>query len=114
MRPAETRMGSEKGSPECWVFVIRPGQILYEMGGVSETVARAAARIAAYKMPIRTQFVTKPIQNQRALSSGRRLLVGKNSSFSFFFMLSAEVKKSFGGKMIQSQTYLNIADNSGA
>jgi large subunit ribosomal protein L16 len=58
MRPAETRMGSGKGSPEYWVSVIRPGRILYEMGGVSETIARAAARIAAYKMPIHTQFVT--------------------------------------------------------
>jgi large subunit ribosomal protein L16 len=58
MRPAETRMGSGKGSPEYWVFVIRPGRILYEMGGVSETVTREAARIAAYKMPICTQFVT--------------------------------------------------------
>jgi large subunit ribosomal protein L16 len=58
MRPAETRMGSGKGSPEYWVSVIRPGRILYEMGGVSETVARAAARIVAYKIPICTQFVT--------------------------------------------------------
>jgi large subunit ribosomal protein L16 len=58
MRPAETRMGYGKGSPGYWVSVIRPGRILYEMGGVSEIVARAAARIAAYKMPIRTQFVT--------------------------------------------------------
>jgi large subunit ribosomal protein L16 len=58
MRLAETRMGSGKGSPEYWVSVIRPGRILYEMGGVSETIARAATRIAAYKMPIRTQFVT--------------------------------------------------------
>jgi large subunit ribosomal protein L16 len=58
MRPAETHMGSRKGSPEYWVTVIRPGRILYEMGGVSKTVARATARIAAYKIPIRTQFVT--------------------------------------------------------
>nr|UZP15217.1 ribosomal protein L16 [Ginkgo biloba] len=58
MRPAETRMGSGKGSTEYWVSVVRPGRILYEIGGVSETVARAAIRIAAYKMPIHTQFVT--------------------------------------------------------
>nr|YP_009732899.1 ribosomal protein L16 [Diphyscium foliosum]QHU77241.1 ribosomal protein L16 [Diphyscium foliosum] len=57
MRPAETRMGSGKGSPEYWVSVIRPGRILYEINGVPETVARAAMRIAAYKMPIRTQFI---------------------------------------------------------
>jgi large subunit ribosomal protein L16 len=58
MRPAETCMGSRKGSPKYWVSVIRPGRILYEMGGVSETVTREAARIVAYKMPIRTQFFT--------------------------------------------------------
>nr|WAB65770.1 ribosomal protein L16 [Amana anhuiensis]WAB65854.1 ribosomal protein L16 [Amana sp. 13 QZ-2022]WAB65938.1 ribosomal protein L16 [Amana erythronioides]WAB66022.1 ribosomal protein L16 [Amana wanzhensis]WAB66190.1 ribosomal protein L16 [Amana edulis]WAB66358.1 ribosomal protein L16 [Amana kuocangshanica]WAB66442.1 ribosomal protein L16 [Amana sp. 09 QZ-2022]WAB66526.1 ribosomal protein L16 [Amana sp. 10 QZ-2022]WAB66609.1 ribosomal protein L16 [Amana sp. 12 QZ-2022]WAB67282.1 ribosomal pr len=57
VRPAETRMGSGKGAPEYWVSVVKPGRILYEMGGVSETVARAAIKIAARKMPIRTQFV---------------------------------------------------------
>lgn len=58
MRPAETRMGSGKRSPEYWVSVIRPGRVPYEMVRVSETVARVVARIAAYKMHIRTQFVT--------------------------------------------------------
>nr|YP_009973978.1 ribosomal protein L16 [Eupodium kaulfussii]YP_009974068.1 ribosomal protein L16 [Marattia cicutifolia]QNH93837.1 ribosomal protein L16 [Eupodium kaulfussii]QNH93927.1 ribosomal protein L16 [Marattia cicutifolia] len=58
MRPAETRMGSGKGSPEYWVSVVKPGRILYEISGVSENVARAAMKIAAYKMPIRTQFIT--------------------------------------------------------
>nr|YP_010734926.1 ribosomal protein L16 [Amorphophallus coaetaneus]WEI30175.1 ribosomal protein L16 [Amorphophallus coaetaneus] len=53
----EKRMGSGKGSPEYFVSVVKPGRILYEMGGVSETVARAAISIAAYKMPIRTQFI---------------------------------------------------------
>nr|YP_010905534.1 ribosomal protein L16 [Tillandsia arequitae]YP_010911429.1 ribosomal protein L16 [Tillandsia lotteae]YP_010917146.1 ribosomal protein L16 [Tillandsia werdermannii]YP_010917321.1 ribosomal protein L16 [Tillandsia xiphioides]YP_010917409.1 ribosomal protein L16 [Tillandsia zecheri]WIL81548.1 ribosomal protein L16 [Tillandsia arequitae]WIL87619.1 ribosomal protein L16 [Tillandsia lotteae]WIL93424.1 ribosomal protein L16 [Tillandsia werdermannii]WIL93599.1 ribosomal protein L16 [Tillandsia x len=57
VRPAETRMGSGKGSPEYWVSVVKRGRILYEMGGVSETVARAAIAIAARKMPIRTQFI---------------------------------------------------------
>ena len=57
MRPAETRMGSGKGAPEYWVAVVKPGRILYEMSGVSETVARSAMRIASYKMPIKTQFV---------------------------------------------------------
>ncbi len=59
MRPAETRMGSGKGSPEYWVAVVKPGKILYELKGVSENVARAAMRIAAYKMPISTQFIVK-------------------------------------------------------
>nr|YP_009032861.1 ribosomal protein L16 [Osmundastrum cinnamomeum]AHA59594.1 ribosomal protein L16 [Osmundastrum cinnamomeum] len=58
MRPAETRMGSGKGSPEYWVSVVKPGRILYEIGGVSESIAKAAMRIAAYKMPIRTQIMT--------------------------------------------------------
>nr|YP_004769848.1 ribosomal protein L16 [Wolffiella lingulata]AEK94461.1 ribosomal protein L16 [Wolffiella lingulata] len=57
LRPAETRMGSGKGSPEYWVAVVKPGRILYEIGGVSETVARTAMLLAASKMPIRTQFL---------------------------------------------------------
>nr|YP_009863955.1 50S ribosomal protein L16 [Corsia dispar]QKE31458.1 50S ribosomal protein L16 [Corsia dispar] len=57
VRPMETRMGSGKGSPEYWVSVVKPGRILYEMGGVSETVARAAIKIAAHKMPIQTKFI---------------------------------------------------------
>ena len=59
MRPAETRMGSGKGSPEYWVAVVKPGKILYELKGVSENVARSAMRIAAHKMPISTQFILK-------------------------------------------------------
>nr|QUG10290.1 ribosomal protein L16 [Hymenophyllum barbatum] len=58
MRPAETRMGSGKGSPEYWVSVVKPGRILYEISGVSENIARAAMKIASYKLPIRTQTVT--------------------------------------------------------
>nr|YP_009762749.1 ribosomal protein L16 [Wolffia brasiliensis]QIQ59769.1 ribosomal protein L16 [Wolffia brasiliensis] len=57
LRPAETRMGSGKGSPEYWVAVVKPGRILYEIGGVSETVARTAMLLASSKMPIRTQFI---------------------------------------------------------
>nr|WRK68896.1 ribosomal protein L16 [Nyctanthes arbor-tristis] len=57
VRPAETRMGSGKGSPEYWVVVVKPGRILYEIGGVSENIARRAISIAASKMPIRTQFI---------------------------------------------------------
>nr|YP_009559547.1 ribosomal protein L16 [Diphasiastrum digitatum]AZU95344.1 ribosomal protein L16 [Diphasiastrum digitatum] len=67
MRPAETRMGSGKGSPEYWVSVVKPGRILYEISGVPETIARAAMGIAAYKMPIRTQIIVAAptkIQNQ--------------------------------------------------
>ncbi|KAI3841599.1 hypothetical protein MKX03_015514 [Papaver bracteatum] len=57
LRPTETRMGSGKGSPEYWVSVVKPGRILYEMGGVSEIVSREAISIVASKMPIRTQFL---------------------------------------------------------
>nr|YP_007026176.1 ribosomal protein L16 [Apopellia endiviifolia]AFU88886.1 ribosomal protein L16 [Apopellia endiviifolia]WIA67769.1 ribosomal protein L16 [Apopellia endiviifolia]WKW94978.1 ribosomal protein L16 [Apopellia endiviifolia] len=58
VRPAETRMGSGKGSPEYWVAVVKPGKILYEISGVSENIARAAMKIAAQKMPICTDFIT--------------------------------------------------------
>ncbi|KAM0070875.1 50S ribosomal protein L16 [Helianthus debilis subsp. tardiflorus] len=57
VRPAETRMGSGKGSPKYWVAVVKPGRILYEMGGVTENIARRAISIAASKMPIRAQFI---------------------------------------------------------
>nr|QKV47038.1 ribosomal protein L16 [Plagiogyria subadnata] len=57
MRPAETRMGSGKGSPEYWVSVVRPGRILYEVSGVSEDVARAALGMAAHKMPVPARIV---------------------------------------------------------
>lgn len=58
-KPAETRMGSGKGSPEYWVAVVKPGRILFEMGGIPEESAREAMRLAAYKLPIKTKFVTR-------------------------------------------------------
>nr|YP_010361700.1 ribosomal protein L16 [Triadenum breviflorum]UNQ87260.1 ribosomal protein L16 [Triadenum breviflorum] len=57
IRTTETRMGSGKGDPKYWVAVVKPGRILYEMGGVRENIARKAIEIAASKMPIRTQFI---------------------------------------------------------
>nr|YP_009435173.1 ribosomal protein L16 [Lobelia linearis]ATG25174.1 ribosomal protein L16 [Lobelia linearis] len=57
VRTTETRMGSGKGDPKYWVAVVRPGRILYELGGVTENIARRAISIAASKMPIRTQFI---------------------------------------------------------
>lgn len=60
-KPAETRMGKGKGSPECWVAVIRPGRILYEIEGVSEEVAKEAMRLAAHKLPIKTTFVMREV-----------------------------------------------------
>ncbi len=59
MRPAETRMGSGKGSPEFWVAVVKPGRIMFEMAGVTEDVAKEAMRLAAQKLPIKTKFITR-------------------------------------------------------
>lgn len=59
MRPAETRMGSGKGNPEFWVAVIKPGRILFEMGGpeITEAIAKQAMRLAQYKLPVKTKFI---------------------------------------------------------
>lgn len=58
-KPAETRMGKGKGAPEYYVVVIKPGRILFEMGGIPETTARAALRLCAYKLPFRLKFVKR-------------------------------------------------------
>ena len=58
-KPAETRMGSGKGSPEYWVAVVKPGRVMFEIGGVPEETAREALRLAANKLPIRCKFVKK-------------------------------------------------------
>ena len=58
-KPAETRMGSGKGSPEYWVAVVKPGRVMFEVAGVDEAVAREAMRLAANKLPIKCKFVTK-------------------------------------------------------
>jgi len=57
-KPAETRMGKGKGAPEYWVAVVKPGRILFELGGITEDIAREAFRLAAHKLPIKTRFVT--------------------------------------------------------
>ena len=59
VKPLGTRMGSGKGAPEYWVAVAKPGRVLFEMGGVSEEVAREAMRLAGHKLPIKTKFVVK-------------------------------------------------------
>lgn len=61
-KPAETRMGSGKGSPEYWVAVVKPGRVLFEIKGVSEETAREAMRLAMHKLPVKTKFVTKAEQ----------------------------------------------------
>ena len=58
-KPAETRMGSGKGSPEYWVAVVKPGRIMFEIAGIDEETAREAMRLAQHKLPIKTKFVTR-------------------------------------------------------
>lgn len=63
-KPAETRMGKGKGSPDSWVCVVKPGRILYEMEGVTEEIAREAFRLAAHKLPMGTKFVMRAETNE--------------------------------------------------
>ena len=58
-KPAETRMGSGKGSPEYWVAVVKPGRVMFEIGGIDEAQAREALRLASHKLPIKCKFVKK-------------------------------------------------------
>ena len=61
-KPAETRMGSGKGSPEYWVAVVKPGRVMFEIGGVEEEQAKEAMRLAAHKLPIKCKFVRKEVK----------------------------------------------------
>ena len=63
-KPAETRMGSGKGSPEYWVAVVKPGRVLFEMGEVNEDIAKEAMRLAMHKLPIKCRFVTREQLNK--------------------------------------------------
>ncbi|MCP9776035.1 50S ribosomal protein L16 [Cyanobium sp. HWJ4-Hawea] len=71
MRPAETRMGSGKGNPEFWVAVIKPGRILFEIGGpdITPEIAKEAMRLAQYKLPLKTKFLTLADQEAEALAT---------------------------------------------
>ena len=60
-KPAETRMGSGKGSPEYWVAVVKPGRIMFELAGVDQETAREAMRLASHKLPIKTKFVARQV-----------------------------------------------------
>lgn len=64
-KPAETRMGSGKGSPEYWVAVVKPGRVMFEIGGVPEDLAREAMRLAAHKLPIKCKFISKKIEEEK-------------------------------------------------
>lgn len=59
-KPAETRMGSGKGSPEFWVSVVKPGRIMFEVGGIPKSLAEEALRLAGHKLPVKTKMVTRP------------------------------------------------------
>ena len=61
-KPAETRMGSGKGSPEFWVAVVKPGRVLFEIAGVDEPTAREAIRLASHKLPCKTKFIAREIE----------------------------------------------------
>ena len=61
-KPAEVRMGKGKGNPEYWVAVVKPGRVMFELGGVDEATAREAMRLAANKLPIKCKFVTKEVE----------------------------------------------------
>ena len=63
-KPAETRMGSGKGSPEYWVAVVKPGRIMFEIAGVSDEIAREALRLASHKLPIKTKIVKRETETQ--------------------------------------------------
>ena len=63
-KPAETRMGSGKGSPEYWVSVVKPGRVLFEIGGVSREDAREAMRLAAHKLPIKCKYIEKQAEEE--------------------------------------------------
>ena len=65
-KPAETRMGSGKGSPEYWVAVVKPGRVLFEIAGVPEADAREALRLASHKLPIKTKILIREEQNTEA------------------------------------------------
>jgi large subunit ribosomal protein L16 len=58
-KPAETRMGSGKGAVDHWVAVVKPGRIIFEVGGVSEEIAKEAVRLASHKLPIKSRFITR-------------------------------------------------------
>lgn len=63
-KPAETRMGHGKGNPEFWVAVVKPGRVLYELGGLSEDVAREAFRLASHKLPLATRMLLRGIESK--------------------------------------------------
>ncbi len=70
-KPAETRMGSGKGSPEYWVAVVKPGRVLFEMNGVTEDIAKEAMRLASHKLPIKCKFISRAAQEAEAAEQAK-------------------------------------------
>jgi len=75
-KPAETRMGSGKGSPEYWVAVVKPGRVMFEMDGITEEVAKEAMRLASHKLPIKCKFVTKEQLNKEVDAKNQKEVEG--------------------------------------
>jgi large subunit ribosomal protein L16 len=75
-KPAETRMGSGKGSPEYWVAVVKPGRVLFELGGVAESVAKEALRLAINKLPLKCKIVSKAEQIAEREAQSKATLKG--------------------------------------
>ena len=69
-KPADSRMGSGKGSVEFWVAVVKPGRVLFEMSGVSEEIAKEAMRLAGHKLPVKTKFMKKETVKQEIIEEG--------------------------------------------
>jgi large subunit ribosomal protein L16 len=69
-KPAETRMGSGKGSPDFWVAVVKPGRVMFEIAGVTEDVAREAIRLAGHKLPCRVKFIKRDEKREEAIETG--------------------------------------------
>lgn len=70
-KPAETRMGSGKGAPDHWVAVVKPGRILFEIGGIKESMAKEAMHLASYKLPTSTRFVVKEAMKSEAIGENK-------------------------------------------
>ena len=75
-KPAETRMGSGKGSPEFWVAVVKPGRVLYEIAGVTEEVAREALRLGMHKLPCKCKFIKRDVVVEKKFVKNRMVVVG--------------------------------------
>jgi large subunit ribosomal protein L16 len=75
-KPAETRMGSGKGSPEYWVAVVKPGRVMFEIAGADETISRKALKLASYKLPIRCKVISRAEQTaQEAMEASQEAII---------------------------------------